>query len=517
MAAVITASQMREIERRGLRSGRMTGLDLMQLAADAVCDEIAGQFGDARTVGRRAVVLCGPGNNGGDGYAVAAGLKADGWTVSVHSLGEPARLPPDAATMFERWSSTESVRSLGAFEADEPGAVHVDALFGTGLGRPIDRMVHGALERAAASGPVVAVDILSGLNSDTGRFMSAGGSLSAGAQLTVTFQCAKAGHHLQDGTVLSGRLVERSIGLEDEFNQVGAEQGACRLIGRRDVELAAPRKTDVLANKYSYGHVLVLSGGRGRGGAARLAARAALRVGAGLVTIGVEDAAISEHASQLNAIMLRAVDGPDDLEKVLSDSRIGCICVGPALGLDRGSRDLVDCVLSSGRRLVLDADSLTMFGDNPDRLFDSISGKAVLTPHGGEFCRLFPDLHDQFAQGTISKVAATASAASRSGAAVLYKGHDTVVASPDGRSFLVPATGEGAAPWLATAGSGDVLAGVISGLAAVADDMSRPAWTAAWLHAAAARKFGPGLIAEDLPDMLPTVLSEILQGLDLIS
>ena len=517
MAVVITAAQMREIEQRGLSSGRMTGLDLMQRAADAVCDEIAGQFGDGRTVGRRAVVLCGPGNNGGDGYAVAFGLEADGWAVSVYSLGDPAGLPPDAATMFARWSSKGPVRSLREFAAGEPGALHVDALFGTGLGRPIDRMVHEALEQAAASGPVVAVDILSGLNSDTGRFMSAGGSLSAGAHLTVTFQCAKAGHHLQDGTVLTGRLVERSIGLEDELCQVGAEPGACRLIGRHDAERAAPRKNDVLANKYSYGHVLVLSGTRGRGGAARLAARAALRVGAGLVTIGVEDAGITEHASQLNAIMLQAIDGSDDLERLLSDARIGCICAGPALGLDRRSRKLVDCILRSDRRLVLDADSLSMFGDDPDQLFDSISEEVVLTPHGGEFCRLFPDLHRQFAQGAISKVAATNSAASRSGATVLYKGHDTVVAAPGGRSFLVPAAGEGAAPWLATAGSGDVLAGMIAGLAAVADDMSRPAWTGAWLHAAAARKFGPGLIAEDLPDMLPAVLSELEQGRALTS
>ena len=199
---------------------------------------------------------------------------------------------------------------------------------------------------------------------------------------------------------------------------------------------------------------------------------------------------------------------------MLSDSRINCVCAGPGLGLDGNSRRLVDALLKSARHLVLDADALTMFGGRQGELFDKLEGNVVLTPHAGEFRQLFPDLHDRISSGGSagSKLGATLVAAGRSNATVLHKGHDTVVASPDGRAYVVAATGRDSAPWLATAGSGDVLAGMVSGLMARGFGPTDAACAAAWMHFAAARRFGPGLIAEDLPESIPSILAEFETG-----
>jgi hydroxyethylthiazole kinase-like uncharacterized protein yjeF len=266
-------------------------------------------------------------------------------------------------------------------------------------------------------------------------------------------------------------------------------------------------------HKYTHGHALVLSGGAGRTGAARLAARGALRIGAGLVTLGVPGSAQMEVASRITALMLKRVEDADGLAGVLEDARVNALCLGPGLGIAR-AQDLVPAALSAGRAVVLDADALTAFGDDPAALFALLHDKCVLTPHGGEFARLFPDLADKLnAPATTgpaySKVDATRAAAERAGCVVLFKGPDTVIAAPDGRCSINSAQYERAAPWLATAGAGDVLAGFITGLLARGFAPMKAAETAAFCHVECARGFGPGLIAEDLPEALPAVLRDL--------
>jgi hydroxyethylthiazole kinase-like uncharacterized protein yjeF len=259
------------------------------------------------------------------------------------------------------------------------------------------------------------------------------------------------------------------------------------------------------AHKYDHGHALVLAGGPGRGGAARLAARAALRVGAGLVTLVCPDGALAENAARLDAIMLRGVAEIDDLVEILADARITSVCLGPGLGTSEMAIAQLEAVLGAERATVVDADALTVFEDAPDVLFAMVHDQCVLTPHMGEFRRVFPDLAPDAAQGGAARAKAVRAAAARAGCTVLLKGPRTLVAAPDGRAWVSDATGTAAAPWLATAGSGDVLAGLIAGLLARGLAPGDAAATAAWLHAEAARSFGPGLVAEDLSEELPKV------------
>lgn len=270
------------------------------------------------------------------------------------------------------------------------------------------------------------------------------------------------------------------------------------------------------AHKYHHGHAVVLAGGPGRGGAGRLAARAALRVGAGLVTLACPPEALAENAARLDAIMLRPLADAIALAALLEDDRITALCLGPGLGLGAATRDLALTALAAGRATVLDADALTVFAADPEALFDRAraNGHAVLTPHGGEFARLFPDLACRMAEEPMdspafSKVDATRAAAARAGAVVLFKGPDTVIAAPDGQLVLDPHHRERGAPWLATAGSGDVLAGLIAGLAARGFAPFEAAQIGTILQVEAARRFGPGLIAEDLPEQIPAVFRDL--------
>ncbi|MEL6618890.1 MAG: NAD(P)H-hydrate dehydratase [Pseudomonadota bacterium] len=274
-----------------------------------------------------------------------------------------------------------------------------------------------------------------------------------------------------------------------------------------------------VGQKFDHGHALILSGGPGRTGAARLAARGALRIGAGLVTLGVPPPAQMEAASHITALMLKRVSNADGLNAVLEDDRINALCLGPGLGLDDDAASLVETVLGAGhlrltRHVVFDADALTLIARDPARMA-ALNAHAVLTPHGGEFARLFPDIAEKLAAvpdrgPAYSKVDATRDAAARCGAVVLFKGPDTVIAHPDGRCSVHAAAYGREAPWLATAGAGDVLAGFITGLLARGSDPLEAAETAAWLHVECARQFGPGLIAEDLPEILPQVLRMLL-------
>lgn len=262
------------------------------------------------------------------------------------------------------------------------------------------------------------------------------------------------------------------------------------------------------AHKYSHGHALVLAGGPGKGGAARLAARAALRVGAGLVTLAAPQAALAENAARLGAIMLTPLADAYCLRGLLADARINALCLGPGLGLPR-AQEMVPAALWGKRPTLLDADALTAFEGDPQLLFNLLHEAAVLTPHAGEFSRLFPDLSAQIESGALTRLEATRHAADRAGCTVLLKGAETCIAAPSGAAALHSASGAQAAPWLATAGSGDVLAGLIAGLMARGLAPFEAACTGTWLHAAAARRFGPGLIAEDLPEELPGLFRDI--------
>lgn len=506
---LITAAEMRALEQAAIESGAVTGLELMERAGQAVAQEIIAR----RPTPARAAVLCGPGNNGGDGYVIARALQEQGWTVSVFALGDPDRLPPDAKTNYDRWREMGDVAPF-AEAAGTPltrGDVVVDALFGAGLARSIGEEILDIFYKVTSSSYisrllVVAVDAPSGLCMDSGRPLGPSPSGYAPSQqvshadLTITFHRPRLGHVLAEGPKICGRIVIKDIGLTET-----PEDSALR---------ASPSFLDKgmgsSGHKYDHGHVLVVSGPMGRTGAARLAARAALRAGAGLVTIASPPSAMLENACHLTAIMLRKMRGPEGLAEILEDRRINTIVIGPGCGVGEQTRAMVKTVLKTRRRAVLDADALTSFADDPDALFSMLDYNVVLTPHAGEFARLFPDIaarldEEPTRSPAYSKVDAARDAAGRCGARVLFKGPDTVVADPDRWCAIAAAVYDKAAPWLATAGSGDVLAGLIAGLE---NDLAG----AAALHQALGRHCGPGLIAEDLPEAIPVVFAKLAAG-----
>jgi ADP-dependent NAD(P)H-hydrate dehydratase / NAD(P)H-hydrate epimerase len=503
MAELLTAAQMRTIEQAAIDGGAATGRDLMERAGRGVVEAVFAAWPDLATTAHRAVVLCGPGNNGGDGFVVARLLKEWGWEVEVRFHGEAARLPPDARANHDRWCAMGPV-GRGAIAG--PADLIVDALFGTGLARAVEdpelREAFGRISEATAAGGVprtVAVDLPSGLDADTGEPI---GGLAPRVMLTVTFHAEKRAHRIGAGPEHCGRVVVADIGLP-----AGPVAGAVRLVEGP----AAPLGKATGSHKYDHGHALVLSGGPGRGGASRLAARGALRIGAGLVTLGCPPAATQENAAQLNAIMLKPLKEVTDLIEFLADGRIDAVCLGPGLGRGERAQELVTAVLAAERATVLDADALTVHEDDPPSLFYQLHAACVLTPHAGEFRRLFPDLAARLAASggegaAFSRIDATAEAAGRAGCTVLLKGPDTVIADKTGAAVVHAAHYDRAAPWLATAGAGDVLAGFVTGLLARGVAPMEAAATAAWLHAECALSFGPGLLAEDLPEELPRVL-----------
>jgi len=525
LTELLTAAQMRAVERAAIESGEVTGLELMERAGRGVVEAVFAEWPELAKAPNRAVVLCGPGNNGGDGFVVARLLKEWGWEVEVFLYGDAGKLPPDAKVNYERWREMGEVKAWndGAIEDlldDQANELVVDALFGTGLSRLMpddtDRTWHGfvpkVLDTAAAErAKYVAVDAPSGLCADSG------GNLGAfPVDLTVTFHRAKPGHYLVregrygGGPGLCGKVVVKDLGLRG-----GAEGAVARLLEGPTWRMAKGAH----GHKFDHGHALVLTGGSGRTGAARLAARGALRIGAGLVTLGVPPSAQQEVACQITALMLRRVADADGLAEVLEDRRVTALCLGPGLGVERAEALVPVALGDSGGEVpgrardggcVLDADALTAIAGAPERFFGMLHERCVLTPHGGEFARLFPDIAERLDEAptkgpAYSKVDATREAAARAGCVVLFKGPDTVIAAPDGRCSVNSAQYERAAPWLATAGAGDVLAGFITGLLARGFAPMQAAETAAWLHVECARAFGPGLIAEDLPEELPNV------------
>ena len=499
MTDLLTSAQMRAIEAAAIASGAVTGLDLMERAGAAVVAAIRETW-PQRAAGR-ALVLCGPGNNGGDGFVVARLLLQHGWQVEVFLYGDPEKLPPDASVNLARWRAHGA---LGAYR-DLAGAgdhdLVIDALFGIGMRRPMAELgpLQGILAGRASR---VAVDLPTGLDADTGQTVAP----RLRADLTVTFHAAKPGHYLADGPAHCGRLVVADIGLSSLPEIPPPEASARATLATHLVEAPTLQLAkSPSAHKYRHGHALILSGGPGKGGAARLAARAALRVGAGLVTLACPQAALVENAARLDAVMLLALADGYSLRGILADARLNALALGPGLGLAR-ARDLVPAALAARRATVLDADALTAFADEPEALFALLHPGCVLTPHMGEFARLFADLAARLAEPGFSKLDAAREAAARAGCAVLIKGPDTVIADAAGASALHAAAYDRAAPWLATAGAGDVLTGLVAGLLTRGAAPMPAAETAAFLHVECARALGPGLIAEDLPEALPAVL-----------
>ncbi|MBR9844338.1 MAG: NAD(P)H-hydrate dehydratase [Rhodobacteraceae bacterium] len=528
MSELLTAAQMRAIEMAAIESGEVTGLELMERAGRGVVEAIFEEWPELAKTSHRAVVLCGPGNNGGDGFVVARLLKEWGWEVEVFLYGDAEKLPPDAKVNYERWCEMGAVLPLEDMKALPAYELRIDALFGLGLHRPISKELALAFYKSLRDGehsaltPIpkrVAIDCPSCFDLDGGKALFPAKMwegdihLDFFANLTVTFHALKVGHLLSGDWDYCRRVVVKSIGLEGRFPEVPPDDVVKLVHGPSDY-----LEKDGL-HKFSHGHAFILTGSAGRTGAARLAARGALRVGAGLVTLGVPGEAMAEVAAQITGEMMREVVSPAALREVLEDKRINALCLGPGLGV-RQAEELVPVALEGGlkthptRAVVLDADALTAYAKDPQVLFDMLHAGCVLTPHGGEFARLFPDIAEELAAPATkgpaySKVDATREAAARAGCVVLFKGPDTVIAAPDGQCSVHAAVYERAAPWLATAGAGDVLAGIITGLLARGIGPKQAAETGAWLHVEAARAFGPGLIAEDLPEMLPKVFRDL--------
>ncbi len=484
--ALLTPDEMGRADRLAVERGTPS-LTLMQNAGRGVAREARNLLG----AGRRVVVLCGPGNNGGDGFVAARYLAEGGAEVHVALLGECAGLNGDAAVMAQRWGGDVAPLAPAAINGAD---VVVDAMFGAGLTRPLSGIAAEVVQALNASTvPVLAVDVPSGLDGSTGQALGP----VVEATRTVTFFRRKPGHLLMPGRALCGPVVVDDIGIPDG---VLADIGVQAWANAPALWCTAFPWPRLDGHKYRRGHALVVSGPAAHTGAARLGARGALRVGAGLVTVASPPDAIPVNAAQLTAIMLTAFDGAAGLGRILEDKRKNAVLLGPALGVGPPTRQLVGTALASGAATVLDADALTSFADAPDALFAAVASDAarpvVMTPHDGEFARLFPG------SAAGCKLARARDAARRSGAIVVLKGPDTVVAAPDGRAAI----NDNAPPWLATAGAGDVLGGFVAGLLAQGMLAFAAACAAVWLHGAAAAAFGPGLIAEDLPETLPKVL-----------
>ena len=525
MTELLTAAQTRAIEQAAITSGEVTGLELMERAGRGVVEAILEWRPELAKTPHRAVVLCGPGNNGGDGFVLARLLKQRGWEVEVYLYGDEAKLPPDAAENARRWREMGDVKvppsKRRMFESAD---LIIDALFGTGLARGLSgdaaavaqllfELPYEIDDVPHLQDRVVAIDLPSGLCSDSGVWLGDISHFRAG--LTVTFHTPKPGQFLFLGSNICRRLSVVDIGL-------GPKESLADLrLTDQDEILLYPK--DAEDHKYHHGHALILSGGVGKGGAARLTARGALRIGAGLVTVGTPPSALQENAARLDAVMLASIKGVDELQTELRDRKIKAVCIGPGFGTGERLREFSSVLLGqSGQSnqsktpiaVVLDADALTEFRGDPETLFAMLHSNCVLTPHEGEFGRLFPDFLAKLKEPAktgpaYSKVDATREAAARAGCVVLFKGPDTVIAAPDGQCAINSAHYERAAPWLATAGSGDVLAGFITGLLARGLEPFEAAQSAAWLHVECARKFGPGLIAEDLPEQLPAVFRDL--------
>ena len=491
---ILTVAEMAEADRLTIAAGPGDGVALMRRAGEAVAAAVLERFPAAATVH----ILCGPGNNGGDGYVAARLLHEAGSEVRVWRSAPP-RAGSDAWT-----ACAECPLDAGELDgfAPGPGALVIDALFGAGLSKPLTGSCAAAIRKAEAAGAkVLSVDLPSGVSGDGGAALGP----AFRAEVTVTFFRKKHGHLLHPGRELCGETIVADIGIRDDV--LDEIRPSCHENTPAQWVAQLPRPA-ADTHKYRRGHVAVFSGGPSSTGAARLSAAGSARAGAGAVTLLSPGEALMVNAAQLTSTMLRRADDAGDLRAFIADRKPSAFVLGPGFGVGEKLRQAALAILETAgaeASLVLDADAFTSFADAPASLFAAAGSSGapalMLTPHEGEFGRLFPDL-----AGDLSKVDRARKAAARSHGVVILKGPDTVIAAPDGRA-AINANGS---PFLATAGSGDVLAGICAGLLA----QGMPAWEAAcaavWVHAETGRRFGPGLIAEDLPGLLPAVLRELL-------
>jgi len=481
---LLTVDEMTQADAAAVAAG-VASLDLMEAAGGAVAEEIMERWDK-----RRVIVLCGPGNNGGDGFVVARMLDEAGWSVSIALLGEKGALKGDAAANAARWTGEITALSPDMLV---DGALVVDALFGAGLSRPLDgdalTVVEAINEREL---DCVCVDVPSGIHGDTGEVMGD----APFAAVTVSFFRAKPGHVLLPGRIYGGEVIIADIGIPDA---VLDEIDPQTFINGPDLWLDDFPWPVVDAHKYSRGHAVIV-GGEVMTGAARLAAMAARRTGAGLVTLSVPPATYAIYAGDSPGTLVSETEDATAFDDLLADHRKNTVLVGPGAGLGQRTRDMALSALSAHKRCVFDADALSVFADDRGTLLDRLNDRCLLTPHDGEFARLFPETMG-------SRLDRARAAARECGAAVLLKGPDTVIAAPDGRA-VINASGS---PDLATGGTGDVLAGMAVALMAQGVSSFGAGTMAAWLHGAAAEAVGPGLIAEDLPEFLPEILRELLE------
>jgi hydroxyethylthiazole kinase-like uncharacterized protein yjeF len=493
---LLTPEEMQEADRRAIAAGPLDGYGLMLRAGGAVADVVLERFPAAE----RVEVLCGPGNNGGDGYVVARLLAERSVPVSIWATDQP-RKGSDA----ERAAAECPIRPqpLEAFRGS-PNGIVVDALYGAGLTRPLDGAAEAAVRRVDALGlPVVAVDVPSGVSGETGHVLG----VAFSADLTVTFVRKKLGHLLYPGRKRCGELIVADIGVSDD---VVVELDASTFENAPGLWRGVLPSPSVDTHKYRRGHVGVFSGGPASTGAARMAAMGAARVGAGAVTLLSPANAIEVNAAHLTSTILRKTESLDDVMDFVTDREPQALVFGPGLGfhakVGRFAIEMIEALVNADLLIVFDADAITGFAAQPDAFVAALGRSrgihAFLTPHEGEFARLFPDIA---ADRALSKLQKARMVAKRSGCTVVYKGPDTVIASPDGRAAI----NTNGTPLLATAGSGDVLAGFIAGLAAQGMPAFEAACAAVWMHAEAARAFGPGLIAEDLPQSVVPILRNI--------
>jgi hydroxyethylthiazole kinase-like uncharacterized protein yjeF len=448
---------------------------------------------------RSCAVLCGPGNNGGDGWEAAVHLKEAGWSVEVFSMADRGELKGDAARAAAKWDGAVSHLedcSPSAFE------LFIDALFGAGLSRPLDgepaRLAEACRRRREEGAAIVSADVPSGLNGDLAR--SAGPAFHA--DLTVTFHRLKPVHLLQPGRAQCGAIVLVDIGIPTGWQKAA---DPCGHINSPELWPSAATEPCAQAHKHSRGRLCLLSGPAGASGAARLAGAAGLSGGAGFVTLLCPPDALSEVASASRALVAREFSSESDFCAVLGDHRASAAVLGPGAGVSEVTRRRVLAALSASLPLVLDADARSSVADDPKVLFNAIDGSVVMTPHGGEFARVFPDLARR---NDLNKIESTREAAKRARSVVVYKGADTVIAAPDGAVRV----NVHASSSLATAGTGDVLAGLIG--AFLANDV--PAFDAAsaavWVHGEAGRRCGPGATVETVLERLPDALAELARG-----
>ena len=449
-------------------------------------------------------MVVGPGNNGGDGYVAARLLAERGIEARVLRIGPPPA-SGDAAEAARCWhgpvaaATPEGLAGCGLI---------VDAVFGAGLARPVEGLAAAMIAAINGSGlPVVAVDLPSGVAGDSGAVQGD----AVRASETVTFFRRKPGHLLLPGRACCGTVRVADIGIPAAVLETIRPRNAVNEPALWEARLPA-LKPD--GHKYDRGHALIVSGGLASTGAARLAARAALRAGAGLVTIASPREALAVNAAANLSIMVRPADGAREIAGLLADKRINVVVLGPGGGVGPAMRDTVLAALASSAAVVLDADAITSFADDPQALAAAIAARqaaTVLTPHAGEFDRLTNGLNiDIKFKSKLEKTRITADIFK---SILIFKGADTVVAAPDGAAVAGveadqarTAITANAPPWLATAGAGDVLAGMVAGLLAQRMPAFAAAAAAVWMHGEAADIFGPGLIAEDLPETLPQVL-----------